>query len=49
MTGKTLQKEKQNKSQSPKPNKLMSNDENKKKTISKMDFKKRLNSNQVNH
>jgi len=34
MTGITLQKEKQNKSQRPMPNKSMSNDKNKKKKIS---------------
>jgi hypothetical protein len=41
MTGITLQKEKQNQSQSSRLNKLMSNDENKKKTISKMNLKKK--------
>jgi hypothetical protein len=42
-------KKKQNQSQSSRLNKSMSNDENKKKTISKMNFKKRLNSNKENN
>ena len=42
-------KKKQNQSQSSRLNKSMSNDENEKKTISKMNFKKRLNSNKENN
>jgi hypothetical protein len=50
MTGITLQKKKkQNQSQSSRLNKSMSNDENEKKKISKMNFKKRLNSNKENN
>jgi hypothetical protein len=41
MTRITLQKEKQNQSHSSSFNKSMSNDENEKKTICKMDFRKK--------